>query len=395
MRFELVPTSFRKTVNIEEEGIRQTISFDAPLNTPDQTSDYDPSTFEDGRAISSLGCTVFVRAGKSAEASGTLSYVPAFSDRELRINEPLRLQLDVLIPPAALDKLWSAVSDGKRIVLGGEVKGLPPKHPNGPRLAPYVWYTEAEENRHKEIAKFWFSDLVTASRETTGYLTAIRSQGETLSASAGALRAELQAKYPGATQMRRVCLQALDQAEGEAARRGLTGWDARSFLTDTIELVVTLQTSLHSYDWKPESDESGRLWHHQNIDKLFIDGQEALGSWTISRDDVSIVCRDLLARRWLRLDEMEWVVVSTLVFREVFEFGETVKEGAGSFAQAWAYASTQRNLRKMGWAKLKVAAFWWFVRWGLVAAGMCGAWFLVERNHYEAFPPPPSWVARC
>ena len=157
--------------------------------------------------------------------------------------------------------------------------------------------------------------------------------------------------------MRRVCLQALDQAEGEAARRGLTGWDARSFLTDTIELVGTLQTSLHSYDWKPESDESGRLWHHQNIDKLFIDGQEALGSWTISRDDVSIVCRDLLARRWLRLDEMEWVVVSALVFREVFEFGETVKEGAGSFAQAWAYASTQGNLRKMGWAKLKVAAF--------------------------------------
>ena len=384
MRFELLPTSLRKSVNIEGEGIRQTISFDAHLVTS-RDHDYAPSTFKDGRAIRSLGCTIFINAGKSAEGCGTLMFVPAFSDSELGINEPDRLQLDILIPPDALDKLWATVSDGKRIVLGGEVKGLPSKHPYGPGLSPYVWDIEGEENRDMQIEKFWFTDLITASHETMGHLAAIRSQGDSLSASAKKLRKSLWEKHPRPSQVRDICLMALDQAEGEAAKRGLTGWEASRFLDDTIELVDRLQTSLHGYNWKPEGAAIGRLWRHQNLNRFFHEGREALGSWDVSRDDLIVVCRDLLARPWLRLDEMEWIVVSALVFREVFEFGETVKEGAGSFSQAWAYASTQGNLRKMGWAKLKVAALWWLVRWGLVLAGMCGAWFFVERNYYEGF----------
>jgi hypothetical protein len=91
----------------------------------------------------------------------------------------------------------------------------------------------------------------------------------------------------------------------------------------------------------------------------------------------------IVARPWLRLDELEWAIVSALMFREVFEFGETVKAGQGSFSQAWAYASAQGNLRKMGWARLKASAFWLVVRWGSVAAGMWGAWLFVQSYRYE------------
>ena len=386
MRFDLVPTSFRKMVGIDGEGTRQSISFDTHLAAAaGRDSEYDPSTFKDGRPISSVGCTVSIYSGKSAEISGTLSFAPAFSDNELQINEPDRLQLQVSISPDAFDLLWAIVSDGKMILLGGEVEGLPSKYPYSPGFSPYIWDVEKKENRHKPIKKFWFSDLITANQDTKKRLEAIRSQGDTLSASAAKLRKVLKEKYLGSPQMYRICLRALDQAESEAARRDLTGEDASRFLEDTFDLPAIVQTSLHGYDSKPEDHESEGIWRYQNIDKLISEGREALGNLTINQDDLSGVCRDLLQRPWLRLDELEWIVVSALVFREVFEFGETVKKGAGSFSQAWAYTSAKGNVKKMGWAKLRVAGFWWLVRWGLVAAGMYGAWDLVERNQYQGF----------
>lgn len=383
MRFELMPMAIRKTVNIEDDLVRQTVSFDASLITsvPDYGSGR--STLGDGRAISSLSCTTFIRVRKDAEPLGILYFVPAYSNSELQIDEPDSLQLDVLLPSAAFDTLWNVVSCGKRIVLGGEVNGLLSQNEYGPGLAPWVWDIGAEENRRKDIGKFWFSDLVTASGDTAGYTAIAGRDGAEFNAFAKGLRRELREKYLEYSQMRRLSLQAVDQAEAEVVRRGLTGWDARIFVEDALNLVNTLQTALHSYGWKPASDEMSLLWHHQNLHKLFLGGRQVLGSWEIDQENLRQVCHDLLSRPWLRLDEMEWIVVSALVFREVFEFGESIKRGGESFSQLATYISTEGNLRKMRRENLKAAASEWFVRWGLVAAGMFGAWFFVERNHYE------------
>lgn len=384
MRFELLPTSFRKTLKIKEGRSERTISFDTRFVTRDEDSIYNPSSLKDGRAISSLSCSVFIRAGEGAELTGTLFFHPALSDREMKISFPDNLHLELVIPPDAIEILWTIISDEKSIILGGEVKGLPSKYPYGLVGSPYIWDVEEKDNQYKEVEKLWFIDLITANQKTKEYLAAMRSEDETFIYPSNKLSEALGKKYSVSSQMHRICDQAFKQAEYEATRRGLTGWDAERFIEGTAKLVDTLQPSLRKYGWKPEIGESETLWQHQNVDQLFLEGRAALGSWAISKDDLSGICRDLLARPWLRLDELEWIVVNALVFCEVFEFGETVKQGDGSSSpQGWAYASTQGNFRKMVRAKMKFAAGLWLVRWGLVAAGMFGAWLFVESNHYE------------
>jgi hypothetical protein len=54
------------------------------------------------------------------------------------------MRIDAL--PDAFDELWRAVGNGERIIIRGQVDGLPYKYSYIPAPSPYVWDVEAEDN---------------------------------------------------------------------------------------------------------------------------------------------------------------------------------------------------------------------------------------------------------
>jgi hypothetical protein len=206
---------------------------------------------------------------------------------------------------------------------------------------------------------------------------------DTLRGHVDELRISIEQKYKACSQMRRISLLALDQALQEATQRNFTSSQARDFLEEAIGLVRTTARELYAYP-EANEDEVGRLWEFQDFKKPYLEGRVTLGGFDISPKGLFAVAREILARPWLRLDELEWAIVSALIFREVTEFGERVKEGIEpAFARGLAYALAQGNIQKMIWKRLQIGAVLWAIRWGLVGAGMCGAWLYVESHRYE------------
>jgi hypothetical protein len=207
---------------------------------------------------------------------------------------------------------------------------------------------------------------------------------DTLCGHADELRTSIEQKYKAYSQMRRISLLALDQARQEATQRNFTSSQARNFLEEAIELVPTTR-KLYVY---PQANEGvGHLWEFQDVHKPFLEGRVALGGFDIRPEGLFAAARELLARPWLRLDELEWAIVSALIFHEVVEFGERFKEGSGTgFARRFAYFWAQGNIWKMTWKWVQFMAVLWAIRWGLVAAGMYGIWLYVESHQYESLP---------
>ena len=140
------------------------------------------------------------------------------------------------------------------------------------------------------------------------------------------------------------------------------------------------QRSFHTSLWKPEGDEGARLWEHQSLDNAFMEGRLAVCNIGVNTDQLNEIACDLIWKRWLRLDELEWVIVDALVFREVFEFGEALKQGfgprdranfaegrlsPGMFSQGWAYFAAEGNPRNMVLKRLQVSIALWILRMGV------------------------------
>src|ERR1700730_13817537 len=159
MRFELYPGTLRKVINLGEDRVQRTISFDAPLEAPFQRFDFDQSALKDGRTISSLPCVTNIRAADDAVISGSLIFVPAYSIEDLGLSGPVTLELEVHVPRPVFDELWNTPHEGRRFLMGGEIEGIPSKYQFGSTRFPHEWDVQPEENRTKRLTGRWFGAL--------------------------------------------------------------------------------------------------------------------------------------------------------------------------------------------------------------------------------------------
>lgn len=386
MHFRTLPRTIHKRMEIRESGSIRTISFEAPLDTTSNSWNYDPSALQDGRAIGCLRCGTAIRVAEETDASSFVTFIPTYRIDDLRIKEPDALALELRFPVDAFDELWRAVCDGQRIIIGGHVDGLPRQHPAIPTPSAYVWDVSQENNRTKAVSYVWFTILHSSAQpaDTELMLKSVNSdEMVTPRRYAESARTRLQEQFERSTQMYRVCDRVIEQAEQEATRVKLTGWEAESLINDVVSLVESLHAGVRSYDAK---DQPGELWTHKDVARLYAQGRPALGQWSVDQDELASVARGLIERPWLRVDALELAIVDALTFKEVFEFGEALKSNFGPFSQAWAYAKAEGNLQKMSWERIKAAGTLWLLRWGLVAVGVWLMWSYLDAHDFHGLP---------
>jgi hypothetical protein len=386
MHFHLLPSRIRKSVRLSEREPDRTISFDTTLRTSDGFGL--ASRLRDGRKLSSLECTVFLR---STEGLGRQSIVffPEISIADIGIRNPDCLQIDALLPSVLFEEIWRLSDDGFRLTIGGRVEGLVLENQFS---SSYVWDVADDQSRTKPVRDFWFtvesrSGFSADERAARGGVRGIPAVNQHQFAE---LKAELQDRFGVTSQMARISIKALERAAQEAERRHLSEHEAGDLYRDALDIVQTTQDALRKYESSDfheinkddKKTKNGDLWRHQDISKFYREGRAALGNWEVDQALLASLAKRLVENPWLRVDELEWSIVDALTFREVFEFGETVKRASPSIAHAWAYTSSDGNLRKMRWSKLKATIFLGVVQWGLVAAGMWAAWWHVQEKGY-------------
>lgn len=376
MYFQLSPANIRKVVRVESNSATRRLMFETSLVTEAHSRfAFERSVLQDGRQIRDLRCSTNITASNSSEArTGLLSFVPAFSDQQLSIDEPDQLELQIHLPTEAFDTLWDAVGCDDAILLGGKVDEIPHKDRFGMDRS-YQWDISKEDQRSKPVADFWFMSVATA---TTDAKTRVQvDQSNKSLEEIVAARAELiEDQHPASSQMNRISMKALEQCRAEALRLGGGPLQCERLIFQAFDILDTAYSAINGLG---REKTPSQLWQHPNAAKHYVDGRSSLSNWVMDRAELASVVRSLLQNPWLRLDELEWAIVDASVFREVFEFGEHVKENSGL-----AYALANGNPKKLIWTKAIVQLMSLALRWGLFAVAVTAAWNYINREDFDS-----------
>ena len=138
-----------------------------------------------------------------------------------------------------------------------------------------------------------------------------------------------------------------------------------------------------------------QIWFHRDPHRAFTEGWESSEYVSMDRENLREAATKLLTHPWFRCQFLEWAIVDALVYDEIVQFGDAIKERAPGpknfLGTNQAYQSSQGQLgaisKAMWLNRVRRGAFWLivppaiayaFLRFGLerTAAVIAALWVL-------------------
>ena len=145
----------------------------------------------------------------------------------------------------------------------------------------------------------------------------------------------------------------------------------RKRLADAIDVVQSIQSAINEAPIPeiPAEQNNGKqkeiehshseetIWKHGNLQAAYQGGWESVHHKNIDKVALEHEAVRYLQRPWMWNDQLEWVMIDALMFCEVIEFGEYIKQNDPGYMNSrgtnTAYFSAKGNLKKMAWMKRK------------------------------------------
>ena len=94
------------------------------------------------------------------------------------------------------------------------------------------------------------------------------------------------------------------------------------------------------------------IWYHGDVEEAFRKGYESELAKEVDRDLMTDTTIEYLARPWMENELLEWIMVDSLIFHEIIEFGERIKATVLTINPI-SYLDAKGNLEKMQKKKRK------------------------------------------
>ena len=144
-----------------------------------------------------------------------------------------------------------------------------------------------------------------------------------------------------------------------------------------LDFVSNLRSALNHYSahTPDEKKNEQRVWYHRADYQVMGVGKKD-DEPEIYREWLLEAAAEYLANPWLQHDQIDWILIDSLIFAEISAYRESILSGEALGKTNWAYIFTGGDVEKTHWFQLKKVLGLFALRYVAPPAIIFGLYYL-------------------